>query len=161
MDKRQKYSAALLLVLIAGTAWLKLRGHPSLSVPASTGADAESPFLAPYGWGTPGISDDPLTINGGPPFSSVVNVNVNPSYLGSLSQQFIPMFGFVGIGERGAAPSGSPSAGGQISAPSGLAPGQYTSSNYTSTGEFSRNFIQSQTGASAQTDIGRLGLIYG
>jgi hypothetical protein len=98
MDTKQKYSAALLAVLALGIAWLKWTGHPSVASGAATNAAAGvDPFTAPYGWSTPGISDDPNTLNGGPPFQSSVNVNVNPSYLASLSQQYIPLFGFVGL----------------------------------------------------------------
>ena len=150
MDTRQKYGAALLLVLIAGTAWLKLRGHPSVSsAPASNESAGVDTFIAPYGWQTPGIADNPVTLNGGSPFSSVVNLTVNPSYLGSLSQQYIPMFGFVGVGIVGAPANAGSGAGSTVPVPVGLPPAGWTSSNYTSTGAFSRNFIQSQSGASA------------
>lgn len=99
MDMKQKYSAGLLLILIAGTAWLKWKGHPSVTeAPATNVSAGVNPFTAPYGWQTPGIADNAATLNGGAPFQSTVNVDVNPSYLGTLSQQFIPLFGFVGLG---------------------------------------------------------------
>lgn len=94
MDSKQKLTAVSLAALATVIAFLKWRGHPSVAAPAA-GTD---PFLTPYELPTPGISDDPITLNGGAPFQSTVNVSVNPSYLGTLSQTYIPMFGFVGGG---------------------------------------------------------------
>jgi len=95
MNKSTKHTALALGALALAVWGLKMRGHPSVASVPPAGVD---PFVAPYGWQTPGIADDPVILNGGAPFQSTVNVTVNPSYLGTLSQQFIPLFGFVGLG---------------------------------------------------------------
>lgn len=121
MDKREKYSMAALAALVALTAILKLRKHPSIqpntlggvddtTSASGGGAAAQSQFDAPYQYPSPGISDSPIVLNGGAPFQSSISVEVNPSYLGTLSENYIPLFGFVGMGPG----SGGPN---QISAP--------------------------------------------
>ena len=136
MDTKQKYSAGLLAILALGIAWLKWMGHPSVAVaPASNTAAGVNPFIAPYDWSTPGISDDANMLNGGPPFESTVNVSVNPSYLGTLSEQFIPLFGFVGMGVR----VGANAATNQLSAPPPAAVGFVSSLSASSIDAISPN----------------------
>lgn len=117
MEKREKYTSVALAVLVLLITWLKWRGHPSVASPdeisgadepsATGGGSAQQQFDAPYLYQTPGISDSPIVLNGGAPFQSTINVEVNPSYLGSLSENYIPMFGFVGMGYSGQGGNGS------------------------------------------------------
>lgn len=110
MDKREKYSIIALTALVAIVTVLKVRGHPSVAEPstlggvdesAAGGGNSQNQFELPYSYSTPGIADNPITLNGGAPFQSTINVEVNPSYLGTLSQDYIPMFGFIGMGSTG------------------------------------------------------------
>lgn len=102
MDKQSKLTFVALTGLTVAILLLKGRGHPSVTASSET---PQSEFEAPYQYATPGIPDDSVSLNGGAPFQSTVNVSVNPSYLGTLSQSYIPMFGFVGIGAPVAQPA--------------------------------------------------------
>lgn len=130
MSPKEKYSAVALAVLAIGSLYLKWRGHPNMAgmtlddpnaaEAASSGASSnpQDAFASPYlNYSNPGISDAPIILNGGAPFESTVNVTVNPSYLGTLSQQYIPMFGYVGIGVVPANDDGGAGAPVQLTAP--------------------------------------------
>lgn len=107
MDKREQYTFAALGVLVILVLILKAKGHPSMDVPNSLGSvdDAEgggnpqAQFDAPYTQETtPGISDSQIILNGGAPFQSTINQQINVSAAMQLSEQYIPLFGFVGMG---------------------------------------------------------------
>lgn len=94
-------------VLAVGTLFLKLWGHPSMSTPnaigsvddAEGGGNPQAQFDSPYTQETtPGISDSQIILNGGAPFQSTINQQINVSAAMQLSEQYIPLFGFVGMG---------------------------------------------------------------
>ena len=60
-------------------------------------ADPNARFYEPYYYTNPGIPDDYDILNGGEPFVSNVTVNVSNPAFGSLNNQYIPIFGLVGM----------------------------------------------------------------
>ena len=64
--------------------------------PVTTNIDGEiveeETTYDPYGQSNPGIYD-----GFAPGFNSVINVDAKPEYFGSLSQQYIPLFGMIGV----------------------------------------------------------------
>lgn len=78
-------------------AWWLLKKNADNTVMVEVAPDAAPP--AQTGW-IPG-ENDPTIIWGGN--SSTINVNVPGDFLlGSLSRQYIPMFGFTGVAAVGA-----------------------------------------------------------
>lgn len=96
-----KYKVAALTGMTAFAVWLLWRKHVRSLIASGEIIEVKQPqsnaFAAPYYTTVPGISDDGITLNGGAPFQSVINVNVNPSVAQYLNQHYIPLFGFVGM----------------------------------------------------------------
>lgn len=99
MDVKNLRGVYLLAVLVGiGFVlwWIEKRRADAVqevTAPA-TGPD----FAAPYYWSNPGIYDDPRILNGAnAPFNSVVNVYVDNPAVAGLANQYIPLFGFVGM----------------------------------------------------------------
>ena len=80
-------------------AYFSRRSGPASAVTPA----ADAGFNSPYFWPTPGIYPDPSILNGSTvPFESTVNVYVENPAISQLSNQYIPMFGFVGMTAVGA-----------------------------------------------------------
>ena len=70
--------------------------QPTVTVadPTSSGND----FYAPFYSTNPGIPDIPQVLNGGnSPFNSAITVNVTSALPSGLANDYMPMFGFVGV----------------------------------------------------------------
>lgn len=90
-NKRAVYLIAALVAVIIILEWLKGRNQTVAEVAQ------ENPFQAPYFWPN-GIYPGVTNMNGGlSPFESTVNVYVDNPALAGLANQYIPMFGFVGM----------------------------------------------------------------
>lgn len=90
-NKRAVYLIAALVAVIIVLEWLSRRNAVQV-VPAEN-----DQFTAPYFWPN-GIYPGVTNMNGGiSPFESTVNVYVDNPALAGLSNQYIPMFGFVGM----------------------------------------------------------------
>ncbi len=84
--------AGILLVL-----WyvLKIGGRNPEVITSNT--PGLNPFQAPFFTTNPGIPDNWSINTGGQPFNSSVNVSVNTGTINGLANQYMPMFGLVGM----------------------------------------------------------------
>jgi hypothetical protein len=98
MDKNEKVKLAVLggLAIVALALMYKKHGATVVS-PLDSVTESPDPFAAPYLQSTPGIFDLSKILNGGTPFQSVINVNVDSGFGATLNEQYMPLFGFVGI----------------------------------------------------------------
>lgn len=98
MDNKQKtYIKAAIVVGFLLLLWyfLKAYGKPPIVIP-STGQGL-NPFQTPYFTTNPGIPDHWSINTGGPPFNSTANITVNTGTINGLANQYMPMFGLVGM----------------------------------------------------------------
>lgn len=90
-NKRALYLFVTLAIVVIVLEFLSRRK------PAVLQAPAQDDFAAPYYWPN-GIYPGPYNMNGAAsPFESTVNVYLDNPALAGLSNQYIPMFGFVGM----------------------------------------------------------------
>jgi len=96
MNKENKLAIGLLvLILIFAFLWYRRRAPLQAAANALGVVD---PFAAPYYWTTPGVPDLTQVVNGAnQPFVSVINVNANIDAYSGLNNNYIPMFGMVGV----------------------------------------------------------------
>lgn len=95
MSERNKQALYFVIALVAVAIylwWLDWRGAPERVIDAPP----EANFTNPYEWPN-GIYPGPGNMNGGNPFESIINVNVDVPNLGWLNQTVFPMFGLVGV----------------------------------------------------------------
>lgn len=92
MTDENRNALVFIAILLMIYFWIKI---PSKVVQAQDETQTD-PFLAPYYWPAAGYPADGF-MNSGPAFSSTITVLAQNPLLGSLSQQYIPMFGFVGM----------------------------------------------------------------
>ncbi len=107
----KKHHTAIMLGVIAVILYLLWKYYKGQSLTSPAGANfpyspfgsglpqLDKNFLVPYSGTTPGYEDNSVTYNGpgGQPFASTINVNVTPNVFGSLTNNYIPLYGFVGM----------------------------------------------------------------
>lgn len=99
MEASQKRGILVVGGLVALVAFLKWYENRPTNQPVDTDADGsgEMDYLAPYMW-TNGFYPSPNVYNGSStPFTMVVNNEIKAPALNSLNQEYVPMFGFVGV----------------------------------------------------------------
>jgi hypothetical protein len=100
MDKKDmlKWGALFAAFLVVWFLWRSRTASP-VPVPVQNAATPTNvKFFAPYYSGVPNADNPPgFQFNGG-----TVNVNVNAGAYGKLNNEYIPMFGFVGVTAVGA-----------------------------------------------------------
>lgn len=96
MNKEKKMTLALgLMLLVLAYLWWKRR--QAMMAPAEA-LGMMDPFAAPYYSTVPGIPDMTQLINGANnPFVSVINVNAQIDAYSGLNNNYIPLFGMVGV----------------------------------------------------------------
>lgn len=96
-DKQKCYVKASVIVGGLLLLWylLKMIGRPPAIIP-STGQGL-NPFQSPYFTTNPGIPDNWSINTGGTPFNSTANITVNTGTINGLANQYMPMFGLVGM----------------------------------------------------------------
>lgn len=95
----QQYKTFILAAILIGIAMMISRfgGKESgANIEAPPESDIDAEFAEPYYW-PHGIYPSYANLTGGSPFESIVNVHVDAPQFGGLAQQYIPMFGFVGM----------------------------------------------------------------
>jgi hypothetical protein len=100
IDKKQMQIAGLGVAALL--AWLFFFREGDTSISIDDLSDEELTY-DPYDQTNPGIYDGNM-----PGFTSNINVNVDPSMFGSLSRQYIPLFGMIGVVATGIAPPPPP-----------------------------------------------------
>lgn len=94
-DKEATYIKAAIAVTVLVIVWLILKSRSKQTV--VVGGESMSPFAAPYFYTNPGIPDNPGLLNGGPTFLAANTINVRTGVISGLSNQYMPMFGLVGM----------------------------------------------------------------
>lgn len=94
MTEENKRAILVLAICVIGIWLLSLWMKPAqTSEPVESADDG---FYAPYYWPN-GINPSDGYMNGGPAFNSTVNVYAENPALGQLANQYIPIFGLVGM----------------------------------------------------------------
>jgi hypothetical protein len=88
---------------VALFAWWLLGESNSSAEVLEEEIEPEEVVYDPFAQTNPGIYDGSF-----PGFNSVINVDVDPSMFGSLSKQYIPLFGMIGVVPTGIAPPPPP-----------------------------------------------------
>lgn len=94
MDKKEwlKYGAVAAVVLIVWLIWRNRSASSVVPLPVQDVAGSNnSSFYAPYYEAVPGSNSNP------PDFTSNLTVNVNAGAYGGILNNYIPLFGFVGV----------------------------------------------------------------
>ncbi len=98
MDKKDmlKWGALFAAIIVVWLLW-RNRSTSVVPMPIQSGATSTNlQFFEPYYRGVPN-ADNPRGFQGGD-----ITVNVNAGAYGQLTNQYIPMFGFVGVTAVGA-----------------------------------------------------------
>lgn len=64
----------------------------------------QDPFTTPYYQGIPGSNSSVIMNGSDSPFYSTINVSLDANIAQSLANQYIPVFGFIGVTAVGSAP---------------------------------------------------------
>jgi len=92
MKENQKALLFALALLLIGILLHRFTKSKAPEVPNEIAEDPPNEdFYAPYYWPTPGVYPESS------PFESTVSVFIDANPINSLSQQYIPMFGLVGM----------------------------------------------------------------
>lgn len=98
-NKTTLYGMLAVTVIVLFLWWKRSQWLNSNSTPDDVmDMGANSLFTNPYWYTNPGIPDMPQILNGSTsPFNSVINVGVNVDAYSGLSNDYMPMFGMVGV----------------------------------------------------------------
>lgn len=98
MEAKNIYGLALLAGLFGLALWLHSRTPEPKPGDVVENVGANDAFYAPFYQTNPGIWDNVGILNGSNvPFESTVKLEVSAPSLNSLSNQYMPMFGYVGV----------------------------------------------------------------